>query len=127
MATTDDDLGTTRFRQIKSEVLASRGKLYPIGARHFAKQAQLIQNLTGFVSSAAYSDPTVAAHVSGKKIAELYEEHLGLSPYELVSDNVRVTESQQTQSLAAGAAEGVADEIANRQAVDDEEFEVEEE
>ena len=121
--THDDDLGTTRFRQIKSDVLASKGKLYPIGARHFAKQAQLIQNLTGFVGSAAYADPLVAAHVSAKKIAELYEEHLGLSPYELVSDNIRVTEQQQTQSLAANAAEGVAGEIANRQDVDDAELE----
>lgn len=117
--TLDEDFGATRFKQINKKVLQARGKLYPIGARHFAQQAQLIQNLNGFVSSAAYADPLVAAHVSGKKIAKLYEENLGLSEFELVSDNIRVAESQETQKIASQAQEGVASDIADRQAVDD--------
>jgi len=117
--TLDEDFGSARFKQITGKELSQRGKLYPIGARHFAQQAQLIQNLNGFVGSAAYADPLVAAHVSAKKIAKLYEENLGLSEFELVSDNIRVTEQQQTQSVNAAAQESVAGEIADRQAVDD--------
>ena len=116
----DQDLGTIQFKSITAETLGQRGKLYPMGARHFAQQAQVLQNLNGFVASAAYADPLVQAHVSPLKIAELYEEMLGLSRFELVKNNIRVAEQQQTQSLAASAQEGVVDEIANRQAVDEE-------
>jgi hypothetical protein len=115
----DDDLGAERFKAITKDVLAKRGKLYPIGARHFAKQAQLVQNLNGFVSSAAYADPLVAAHVSAKKIAKLYEENLGLSEFELVQDNIRVAEQQQTQNVNAQAQEQLVKGIAERQSDDD--------
>ncbi len=122
----DEDLGTVRFKSITAEVLSKRGKLYPVGARHFAKQAQLLQNLNGFVGSAAYADPLVQAHVSAIKIAELYEELLGLSQFELVKNNIRVAEKQQTQSLNAAAQEGVAGEIADRQTIEDADEEEEE-
>lgn len=117
----DEDLGTVTFKSIDAAVLSQRGKLYPMGARHFAQQAQVLQNLNGFVASAAYADPLVQAHVSPLRIAELYEEMLGLSKFELVKNNIRVAEQQQTQSLAASAQEGVVEEIADRQAVDEEE------
>lgn len=119
--TLDEDFGVARFRTITPEVLGQRGKLYPQGARHFAQQAQLIQNLNGFVQSAAYADPLVQAHISALKIAELYEENLGLSKFDLVQNNIRIAEQQQTQSLNAQAQESVAGEIAGRQAADEEE------
>ncbi len=115
----DDDFAIQEFLTITPDVLNQRGKLYPIGARHFAAQAQIVQNLLGFVNSAAYQDPAVQAHVSGKKIAEMMEELLGLDKYALVQDNIRIAEGQESQSMQAQAQESVATGIAERQAVDD--------
>jgi hypothetical protein len=63
----NDDFAIQEFLTIKPETLQQRGKLYPVGARHFAAQAQIVQNLLGFINSAAYQDPAVSAHISGKK------------------------------------------------------------
>ena len=111
----DDDFAIAEFLKISPEVLSNRGKLYPIGARHFAKQAQTVQNLLGFVNSGAYQDPAVVAHVSGLKIAELMQEHLGLDDFELVQANIRVAEQQQTQKAATQAQDENVKDVADRQ------------
>jgi len=118
----DDDFGVAQFLQITADQLRQRGKLYPMGARHYAKQAQLVQNLMGLVNSAAYSDPAVSAHISGKKIAKLFEEFLGLDRWELVQDNIRIAEGQESQGIQAQAQENVVQEIAGRQFEDEEEL-----
>ena len=115
----NDDFAIQEFLRITPEDLNKRGKLYPVGARHFAQQSQVVQNLLGFVNSAAYQDPSVAAHISGKRIAELMEEHLGLGRFELVQENIRLAEQQETQSMAAASQEQVAGEIIDRQVLDD--------
>jgi hypothetical protein len=115
----DADFAIEQFMKITPDMIKQKGKLYPIGARHFAKQAQVVQNLLGLVNSGAYQDPAVVAHISGIAIAKLMEENLGLGTFELVKENIRVAEQQQTQSLQVSAEEGVAEEIANRQFADD--------
>jgi len=114
-----DDFAIEQFLNITPEVLNNKGKLYPVGARHFAKEAQITQNLIGMVNSGAYSDPAVQAHISGLKIAELLEENLGLQEFELVSPNIRVAEMQETQSKTAMSQDQNMNEIANRQMSDD--------
>ncbi len=122
----NDDFAIQEFLKITPADLNSRGKLFPIGARHFAQQAQTVQNLLGFVNSGAYQDPAVAAHISGKKIAQIMEEMLGLGKFELVQDNIRVAEGQETQGMAAQAQETVVGQIADRQSIDDAADEAEE-
>jgi hypothetical protein len=117
----NDDFAVQEFLKITPETLNSRGALYPVGARHFSQQAQTVQNLMGFINSGAYQDPGVQAHISGIKIAELFEELLGLDRYELVTPNVRIAEGQESQSLTAQAQENVVGEIATRQDADDSE------
>lgn len=95
----DDDLGVTEFLNITRADITAKGKLRPIGARHFAAQAQLVQNLTSFANTALGQDPAVTAHISGKKLAKLFEEVLGLEKFGLVQDNVRVMEQAETQRL----------------------------
>jgi hypothetical protein len=114
----DDDFAVQEFLSITPDDLNQKGKLYPIGARHFAKQAQVAQNLLGLVNSGAYQDPAVSAHISGKRIAELFEENLGLGKFDLVQDNIRIAEQQNTQSLATQAQENVVGEIADRATID---------
>jgi len=110
----DDEFAVAEFERITPDILNQRGKLYPMGARHFAKQAQIVQNLFGFLNSAAYQDPAVVSHISGKKLAELLQEHLGLEQFDLVQPNIRVAEQQETQALLSQAQQNTAEEIANR-------------
>tara|TARA_R100001594_G_scaffold129879_2_gene168705 strand:+ start:17 stop:1576 length:1560 start_codon:yes stop_codon:yes gene_type:complete len=113
----DEDFGLSEFLRVSPETLAAKGKLRPIGARHFARQAQITQNLMGFINSAAYADQAVAAHMSGKRIAELFEESLGLGKYDIVQDNIRVAEQQETQAQIAMAEQNVMEEVTDREAL----------
>lgn len=110
----DEDFAVQQFLSITPEMLNSKGKVYPMGARHFAKEAQIMQNLIGMVNSGAYQDEGVKAHISGLGIAKLMERSLGLEDFELVQENIRVAEQQKTQSLQASAQDEVVGEIANR-------------
>lgn len=115
----NEDLVVEEFLTVTKEDLNKQGKLYPIGARHYAQQAQVVQNLSGMLATGVLQDPAVAAHVSGLRIARLLEESLGLEEYELVEPNVRIIEQMQTQEAAAAAQEEVAESIQNRQVADD--------
>lgn len=101
----DDDIGVVEFLTITREDITASGKLRPVGARHFAAQATLVQNLMGFFNSPLAQDPTVTAHISGKAIAKMLEEVLGLEKFKLVQANARIFEMQETQALMQGAAE----------------------
>lgn len=111
----DDDFAITEFLKISPEILGNKGKLYPVGARHFAQKAQTVQNLLGFVNSAAYADPAVSVHVSGLKLAELMQEHLGLDDFDLVQPNIRVAEQQKTQQAATQAQDENIQDVADKQ------------
>lgn len=107
----DDEFGHQEFLKITPKDLKAKGKLVPVGARHFARQAQLAQTLIGLSNSAIYQDEQVRVHMSGKKIAKMIEELLELSPFDLVQDNIRVSEAQETQSLGQTAQRQNADQL----------------
>ena len=99
----DDDLGVMDFLQITKEDITASGKLRPIGARHFAAQAQLLQNL-----SALFASPlgqALAPHTSTKALAALVEDTMGLDRYALFKPNIAIFEQQETQRLAGQAQE----------------------
>lgn len=100
----DDDLGVESFITVTKQDITSAGKLRPVGARHFAAQAILMQNLVSFQQSFG-QDPSVMAHISGKGIARLAEELLGLEKFKLYGDNIRIMESAETQQFVSQAEE----------------------
>jgi len=103
----DDELAISDFLEITRDDITAKGKLRPIGARHFAATAQLIQNLSGGLQIAA-SIPGVLNHVSGKKLAKLYfEEVAGLARFDLVQDNIAITEQAESQRIINQAQEDV--------------------
>lgn len=110
----DEDFAVSEFLKITPEVLNQKGALYPVGARHFAKQSQIVQNINGFINSAAYNDPAIQAHISGFRLAQVMEEMLGLDQFDIVENNIRVAEQQETQKVAQQAqkenVQGIADE-----------------
>jgi hypothetical protein len=99
----DDDVGVIQFMQITKDDITASGKLRPIGARHFAAQATIVQNISNFYQSGVGQDPSVRAHISGKAVAKLFEEYLGLSRFDLFQENIRIFEEVETQGLVQEA------------------------
>lgn len=106
----DNELGVSIFQDITKDDLNGRGRLYPMGARHFAAKANLLQNITNFSNSAIGQDPAVNVHMSGKKIAKVVEETLDLEKYGIYKENVRVFENMETQQLAQSAQQVSAEQ-----------------
>ena len=96
----DDELGVAMFQQITKEDITAKGKIIPMGARHFAERAQRVQNLQQ-LWQLKLADPSVAAHMSGKEFAKIMAEELGEKS--LYSENVAVFESMQTQKVSQEA------------------------
>lgn len=95
----DNELGAKAFLKITKEDITAKGKLRAQGARHFARQAQLVQNLTQLMSSPVGQDTSVSVHISGLRTAEMMEDALGLKKYELVQKNIRLLEQADTQRM----------------------------
>lgn len=103
----DDELKFYTFMDLTSTDIAGTGRIKPIGARHFAEQAQLIQNMTNFYASAVGQDQMVQSHFSSIKTAQLIEELLNISDYEIVQPFVRLAEQADAQRLAQSQEESV--------------------
>lgn len=103
----DDELKFYTFLDLSSADIAGAGRIKPIGARNFAEQAQMLQNLTGFYSSAIGSDTAVLAHFSTIKTAQMMEDLLNIGDYELVQPFVRLSEQADAARLAQSQEESV--------------------
>jgi hypothetical protein len=93
----DTDLGVADFLSITKDDITAKGKLRPIGARHFAARAQLVQNLLGVFNSPIGQQ--IAPHVSAKRLAQMVEEYMGFEQYDFIQENVAVFEQAETQKL----------------------------
>lgn len=96
----DDASGALLFREITKEDITAKGKIVPVGARHFAERARRVQNLTQLYQVKA-GDPSVAAHLSGKEFARILAEELG-EP-KLFGENIAVAEQLETQQASQEA------------------------
>jgi len=103
--TVDDDYGVVEFMTITKEDLTAKGKLVPMGARHFATKNKLVQNLTMFSQMPLYQDPAVSVHFSGWQMARVLEDAMDLNEYKIVQKDIRIAEQLETQQLAATAQE----------------------
>lgn len=104
----DSDFGAEDFLTITKEDITAKGKIRPMGARHFAARSQLLQNLSG-----VHGGPLgqmLNAHTSRVAMFSLIEEILGLQKYQLYRNNIGVVEEQQTQQLMNQAQIQLQDE-----------------
>lgn len=99
----DDDIGVASFLEITREDISASGKLRPVGARHFSKQAVDLQNMMGFFNSPM--SQIVAPHVSSKNLTKFLDDVLGVEAYEIFKPNAAVFEQQETQGLMNQASE----------------------
>jgi hypothetical protein len=88
------------FRTITRDDLTSKGKMIPMGARHFAERAQRIQTLNQLILL-KNSDPTIAPHISGKELARIMSEELREPA--IFGENIAIEEQMETQSVAQDA------------------------
>jgi len=102
----DKDTGVVEFTDITKDDIQANGVLRPVGARHFAAQAQLMQNLTQLYSSPI--GQMITPHTSSKQLATVVEDLLGLDRYDLFKPNVAVEEQQETQGMVNQAQEDLA-------------------
>lgn len=93
----DDELGIQTFTSITKEDLVANGKLRPIGARHFASQANLMQNIQAIFNSPL--GQMIAPHVSSKRLAVMVEDILNVERFDVVKENVSIFEQAETQRL----------------------------
>lgn len=101
--TIDSDLGVQKFKTITKDDIVSKGILRPVGARHFAQQAQELQNLMGVANSPIWKQ--IAPHTSGRGLADFIEDILNLPAYNIFRPNVAIMEAKETQALTNQAME----------------------
>lgn len=111
----NNDLGVASFEELTVDDITGIGRIKPIAARHFAEQAELIQNMTNLTGSGLW--PLVQPHFSGKKMAHIISSIFDLDDYEVVSDWASLAEQAEAQKMtnvlqeqvhsAAGTATGM--------------------
>ena len=93
----DDDFGVMDFMSITKQDLTAKGKIRPIGARHYAARAQLMQNMLGIFNSPI--GQVIAPHISAKKLANMVEEYMGFEKYDFIKDNAALFEGAEQEKL----------------------------
>lgn len=102
----DDDFGVAEFLQITKEDLLANGTIVPVGARHFARQASLAQELLQ-LQTVLQQDPMLAQHFPAENLAKAWEDLLGFKRLELFSKFGRVEEELEYERLRRAAEEQV--------------------
>jgi hypothetical protein len=101
----DNDLKVAAFQTLTVEDITGIGRIKPIAARHFAEQADLVQNLTNLTASNLW--PIVQPHFSGVKLAKILENIFNLEDYEVVTPFVSLAEQAEAMNMTHALQEGV--------------------
>lgn len=102
----DDDLGVEQFISITKADITASGKLRPVGARHFAKQAQDLQNLISVSMSPLWQ--SVLPDLQRGPLTKFIEDVTGLAGYGLFKSNAAIFEQQETSRLSNQAQEDLS-------------------
>ena len=115
----DDDFGVANFLEISKEDIKAKGKIRPVGARHFAHQAQLIQNLTQISNTPIWAK--IERHMSDKQLAKAVEDSLQVARFHIYGDNAALFEQAEAQKLMGQIQEDVqTSEMTPANALDEE-------
>lgn len=101
----DNDFKAVEFMKITKEDITARGILRPIGARHFAQQANQLQNITQLSTTPIWQQ--IAPHTSGKELSRFVEDVTDIRGYKIFRPNVAVMEQKETQSLVGQTQENM--------------------
>jgi hypothetical protein len=101
--TFDSDLNAVEFTKITKSDITAKGILRPIGARHFAQQANQLQNVIGIFNSPI--GQLIAPHTSAKELTRFVEDVTDLRGYAIFRDNVGIIEQKETATMMNQASE----------------------
>lgn len=101
----DSDFDVETFQQLTVEDITGIGRIKPIAARHFAEQADLIQNLTNLAGSGLW--PVIQPHVSGVTLAKVLSNIFDLDDYAIITDWVALAEQAEGQKRMQALQEQV--------------------
>jgi hypothetical protein len=101
----DNEYKVASFQALTVEDITGIGRIKPIAARHFAEQAELIQNLTNLTNSPLWV--YVQPHFSSVRLAQILEDVFNLQDYGVVHTNVGITEQAEAQKYAQSLQEQV--------------------
>jgi hypothetical protein len=105
----DNDLNATTFQTLTVDDITGVGRIKPIGARHFAEQAELVQNLTALTGSNLWA--TVQPHFSGVVLAKMLESIFDLKDYGAVTPYIALAEQADGQRMVQALQEQLHQEM----------------
>lgn len=101
----NNDFNVTSFSQLTVEDITGVGRIKPVAARHFAEEAELIQNLTNLTGSGLW--PVVQPHFSGIKLSKILEEMFHLQDYKIVMPWAALSEQAEGQKFMQALEENL--------------------
>lgn len=102
----DDEFKVATFQSLTVEDITGIGRIKPVAARHFAEQAELVQNLTSLAASGLWQ--VVQPHFSSVKLAKIFENIFNLEDYEVVLPYIALSEQAEAQKMSNTLQENVA-------------------
>lgn len=105
----DDEYNAASFQELTVEDITGIGRIKPVAARHFAEQAELIQNLTNLAGSPMWAK--VEPHFSGFTLARIFENFFNLDDFGVVRPYVSIAEQADAQRAAQALQEQVMQEM----------------
>lgn len=118
----DDEFKIATFQQLTSDDITGTGRIRPVAARHFAERAELVQNVNNFFQSALGADPEIKAHFSSVALAQMFEDVLELTDYNVVQPFVRLSEQADAQRLQQSSQEAVTMEAGTPSGLSEDDF-----
>lgn len=101
----DDETKATTFKTLTVEDINGIGRIKPIAARHFAEQAELVQNLTSLASSNLL--PLVQPHMSTVNLAKMFEKSFNVEQEKIFLPYVFYAEQAEGQRISQALQEQV--------------------
>lgn len=92
----DNEYNAQQFLTITKDDIVAAGIIRPVGARHFAKQQQDLQNLVGVFNSPL--GQMLTPHTSALAISEFVNQVIGLKAYAIFAPNIGIEEQHETQA-----------------------------
>jgi len=105
----DDEFKMATFQTLTVQDITGIGRIKPIAARHFAEQAELIQNLTSLTGSGLW--PTVQPHFSTIKLAKIIEDIFHLKDYNVCIPYIALAEQADGQRQVQALEEQLHQEM----------------
>lgn len=96
---TDNEFKVQTFQELTVTDITGVGLIRPVAAKHFAEQADLVQNITNLANSGVFQ--LVAPHMSGVALSQMMNYIFGTEDYAIFAPFIGISEQAQAQKFAS--------------------------